>query len=152
MPLQVIFWYLLWLPWKLYFILTNKKLRWSTPINVNMLKTCQRTLSTSSLDKVKQSSRQRALTASIRMLKLTGCVVSKRCWIYITKTKSSQLTYTAEINWKSWPQWDLNLHLAFGAIWTWIWTPCGLNSSIGRVADQYPEGVSSNPTWVNFFS
>ena len=72
--------YSLWLPWKHHFILTDEKLRWSTPLNVNMLKMCQKTWPTSSLDKVKQPSRQRVVTASIRMLKLMGCVVSKRCY------------------------------------------------------------------------
>ena len=30
-------------------------------------------------------------------------------------------------------------------------TPLGLDSSTGRVVDQYPEGASSNPTEVNIF-
>ena len=28
---------------------------------------------------------------------------------------------------------------------------CGLDSSTGRAADRYPEGVSSNPAGVNIF-
>ena len=71
--------YSLWLPWKHRIILIDEKLRWSTPLNVIMLKTSQRTLRASSLNKVKQSSRQRVVTASIRMLKLMGCVIRKRC-------------------------------------------------------------------------
>ena len=31
-------------------------------------------------------------------------------------------------------------------------SPCGLDSSTGREPDRYPEGASSNPAWVNFFS
>ena len=30
-------------------------------------------------------------------------------------------------------------------------SPCGLDSSTGRAADRYPEGVSSNPARVNIF-
>ena len=102
------------------------------------------------------------------------------------ETKTSQLTYTAEVNWKSWFEWDLNSHLrdtdpplyllSYQVHRAWrrvfiqfnlivvatisralkldknlVSNPCGLDSSVGRAENRYPEGASLNPAWVNIF-
>ena len=64
------------------------------------------------------------------------------------QNETSQLTYTAEVNWKKLSREyfsALKLDKKLSS------NPCGLDNSTGRVADQYPKGASSNPAWVNIF-
>ena len=93
---------------------------------------------------------------------------------------TSQLTYTAEVNWNMLTRvgfelttleyqsdseieskhWTAILMDSIKLLWEYLmhlnWikvasNPCGLDSSTSRGVDRYPKGASSNPSRVNIF-